>query len=1129
MSKLKQKILSTPWNIIRLFAPLVTVTTLVIYYLTRFIGVYPGEPALYMVNAARLVELPNLLHPLFQLTIRVVAKLPIASLDERLNLFCVICGALAATLFYLFVARLIFILAFEDPGGAMAAMPPQTSDTPEQDDPIQPLPQDIPDLVHRHNRIATVAAIIGGLTATLALALSAPFWISATRLYPHTFHLMLFFAIINLLLTYDQRSTTFSLLGCGFLATLCMLESPLFIILAPLCGLLLLRSMKLNAQANAARILSLLLIALSGAILSAAAIFRVSRFCAPVSYPSYRSILRTLESSIIQEALSCIPSTSGWSLIFIQFLLPCALAFFVFNFAFTRRITSIFLLELGLLICLLPSLLNLDFSPWGIARLTTSMPIYTYTVIATFVGLIVAAWFLMREVFVDGLEEDRDFYEYRDNPLICRIGAFLCWPLIALVLIQPLRTFQDVDPKNATFADQIATIIYQNLEQREWLVNSNILTSEHTTTRKQKTSHNRFEHHLLLTALKDNRHLKLISTIGSESTSSLLQNIRGHQEDPATFYRLVNSATISPSTFIRELLASTPDAYSHVAVFRDPTIWDNNNYLSLPNGFFLKGLPPDSPINLISELDNFNSYLNSITPYIAPLKPDRFPLFTTYRKALRQQLTFIGNQLALHLHHARHPQEAMQLLDSIQLLDQLNLSVMLNRYHLATSIGNPETTTALEEQLRQIPRLVPNLHNLTPANLASSSGTLISTESLDFVRKAIWAEATDLKVLGLKTSQNKDPLTAFANRKVEIYQAIHRHIDSVDLDSAESLLNILLDIDDKDPNIYLLKATIAIDKKDLPETGVWLDLARENKVNPDELIWLDASLLYYQGELQAARDMVNDAIPADLSNIRLWGLLAHILIDLNEYDELETRVLPAMRIATSRRDHYLFHYVQGKIAVNDGVAYYSLARNAYQRALSLNPSLDELREELLQIDDQLSIPAFSEQDATAILIHNPDHPFANYLLGMVRLERGQLGLAQDLFQRSLSHAPSAQAYAGMGTVKLFEQSLDEAEKLTRQALSLNPDLHLALHTLARIKLQQGNYDKAAAPLAKVLKAKPDDLYIKLTQIRLLIAQDQLERAALLTSQMKESDDLIPHAVSRQLNELVAELTRRLAP
>ena len=323
------------------------------------------------------------------------------------------------------------------------------------------------------------------------------------------------------------------------------------------------------------------------------------------------------------------------------------------------------------------------------------------------------------------------------------------------------------------------------------------------------------------------------------------------------------------------------------------------------------------------------------------------------------------------------------------------------------------------------------------------------------------------------------------------------------------------------------KARVAIERQNLPEAGLWLDLSNENGVKPAELIWHNAALLILNGKLAEARVMLNEALPAAASDIRLWGLLADILLRLDEYPELETRVFPALRSASSKKEHYLMYKVRGHILKHNGPKEYRAARAAFLRALDLNKNLSPIREEVLRLDDELGVPAFSEEDAKAILRRNPDHAFANFLFGMVRLARNELDLAEDLFRRSLETERNAPAYAGLGAVLLEKNNLDASEKFLRRSLELDTSRLFTWHTLARLLLATDRLDEAERALAPVITGLPNDPEVRLTLLRLYIKQKEINAAIELFAGLLEEKDCLQERVARQLESLATQLSNAL--
>ena len=1124
MGFFKKHILATPWQLLRLFIPFTGILPLIVYYLTVFPCVYPGSSAFLTATAAGLCQQDDLAQPIFMLAARGIAALHYGTLPLRLNLFCAACGAVAVSLFYLITARLVFIFACEDPGGAMAALPPRLRDAGDSDDTNAKQESSfainsdgsvsIPFSVLAHNRRVSHAAVLGGIGAALTLAFCAPFWLASTRLYPYTFDLMLLFMIINLLISYDQSEHLFSLFLSVFLLTACSVESPLFLLLLPIGGICLLRALILNEQVTASRILGAILVGFSGTIVAVVVLWKAAAQCSAIATPALRPILRVFTTTLAGELSQWVPSF-GWSYIFMQLLFPTAIALFVFFHAFKKRTPLLFLLQLVLIALLVPSLLNLRISLWGIARMTSKIPILSYAIIALFVGLMIAVWHLMREMFQEKADEDLDYYEYRDNPSVCRVGSLLCWPLLLLTLVVPFRSFTDIDPREGTFADAVADKIYGELGSRDWVVNSQL-----------------FRHHLMIRAQRDGRNIHFIRTDTDSDTYDPGQLTAYIQKDPSFApyrYRLLNAADLSPASFIREWLKHETNAYQRVVLFDTPSIWRENGFSAIPTGLFLSGLPKGVPIDTAALLARHLAFLESMRPYLYPAKPDSIQLFADYRLALRHQLAFMANQVGVLLAANKHTEEAYDLFAQSESLAPDNLSLLLNRYHLSANLGvRAASLSELETRLNDFPRRL-NTFTLSLKDLQSVSGTLINPDVLEFARKTFWTKTSAYRNLAIHThALRSDPLVALRDRKRELYQAITQNIDSNTFEDANRQLNLLLDLDEKDGFALVNKAFIAIEQHNLPEAERWMDLAKKSGVKPVELIWHEAAILILNGNLSQARTMLNAALPANPNNIQLWGLLAEILLRLGEYNELENRVYPALRSASSKKDHYLLYMVRGYIYKHNGARDYASARVAFLRALALNKNLTAVREEVLRLDDILDVPAFNEQDAKAVLRKDPEHAFANYLLGMARLRRNELDKAEDLFNRSLENAGNAPAYSGLGAVMFAKGNIVAAEKLTRRSLELDATRLFTWHTLAKTLLAAGRTDEASHALDTVLKGLPDNLDVRLTLIRLRMKQKKYDEAASLVSDLLENEKTLPISIAQQLHPLAQQLSAELS-
>ncbi|MDA3925578.1 MAG: DUF2723 domain-containing protein [Kiritimatiellae bacterium] len=1126
MNFLKKRLHFSPWLLVRIFAPITFIVPMVVYWLTLYKKIYPGVPAALTASAAKISETVDLSHPIFNFFSRLVAEIPYETLPIRLNLFSATCGAIAITFFYLLVARIIFMLSCEDSGGSMNALPPELFNNDDEDNSdnyygvnaaagslSQNAAESIPQEVLQHNRRASYSAVMGAFGAASVLAFCGPFWFAATRLYPCTFDLMLLFLILNLVISYDQKENNFSLLSAVFLLAVCSVESMLFLILAPLGVLILYRSMKLSEQFTTGRILVCIIAGLVGGTLGVVILWDAAGYCLNIVVPATRPIMNIFKLTMINDAATWIPRF-GWSRIFVLLLLPSTLAFFLFAYSFKIRKPLLFILQLLLVAMLIPSLINMNISPWGIARLISKVPVYSYVALATFTGLLIAAWHLMREMYIEKLDDELDFYEYRDNPFVCKIGSILCWPLLLLALYVPFGCYTDIDPKKGVFTDEVSKIIYEQIKDKKFVLDTPFLKNE-----------------LLIRAHADKKIINLYSTLimkGGKLSQLNIERIKKNPDFENFRPRLINAAEISPFSFMREWLTLDKQAYTQIAVFSNPQTLRKFGYMAIPKGFFMELVPEGTELDTDKIITDFMAFANEIEPYMFAGTTDDIKLLANHRNAYRIQLARTGNELAILLINHKKYEDALKILKHCTQLAPGNLAITLNRYHLSKDLGvDQEARKYIELKLEEIPT-DSELLNLSLETLQEKSGTLADPSILEFAKKRFWTKSNLFRNLAVNQADIAlDPILAIRNKKNELYHTIIQKIAGNELKEADSQLNILLDFDDNDHFALINKAKVAILQKNIPEAGLWMDLAKESSVDPAKLIWHEVALLMLDNKIEDARKRLNEVIPDHTSNNDLWSLLAEILIKKGEFAELQNRVYPALHGSSRNQNNYMFYVVRGYILKTRGSQEYSAARTAFIKAMELNKNQPQVQSQILELDSQLEVPAFSEQDAIKVLIEEPEHPRANYLMGQVRLSRNQLELAEDFFVRSLNAEVSAESLAGLAETILRKGDASLAEKYINKSLQINSDRTKSLHIKTHILLTLGKIDEAADCFSAVIKELPEDLDVRLTKIQLQIKQGRLEEAAMSVSNMLEREDYLPRPIVAQLMRLAGQLSQEL--
>jgi TolB-like protein/DNA-binding winged helix-turn-helix (wHTH) protein/Tfp pilus assembly protein PilF len=221
------------------------------------------------------------------------------------------------------------------------------------------------------------------------------------------------------------------------------------------------------------------------------------------------------------------------------------------------------------------------------------------------------------------------------------------------------------------------------------------------------------------------------------------------------------------------------------------------------------------------------------------------------------------------------------------------------------------------------------------------------------------------------------------------------------------------------------------------------DLARSRPVNPQAF---DA---YLQGYYYFERDSDKDTDMAA------------------KYFERATQLDPSYALAwvgLSRARKW--QAVTGLIPKEEG---YRVAREAVERALTLNPNLAEAHVQMGRIKEQIDFDwtgaDASYRRAVELEPGNPD--FAVFAAESATV-LGRLDEALQLDRRALDLDPlNARSWHGLGETEFHQGKLDEAEANVKKAHDLRPDYFFSSVLLSEIYVLQGRPQDALPEIARV--------------------------------------------------------------
>jgi tetratricopeptide (TPR) repeat protein len=134
----------------------------------------------------------------------------------------------------------------------------------------------------------------------------------------------------------------------------------------------------------------------------------------------------------------------------------------------------------------------------------------------------------------------------------------------------------------------------------------------------------------------------------------------------------------------------------------------------------------------------------------------------------------------------------------------------------------------------------------------------------------------------------------------------------------------------------------------------------------------------------------------------------------------------------------------------------------------------------------------AERIALAVTARGPDAD-ALHVLGLVRLQQGQLAEAAALLEQSLAVRPGhAHVLLNLGKVLMLMDQTGEAREIFSQAVAAEPRLAEAWFELGEINRQSGDFAAVEAPLRRAMALAPEH---RLAQLSLGIALKDAGRAA----------------------------------
>jgi len=1043
-------------------------------------GAAPGESATWIARAARIDarEVPT--HPLLIAIGGWAAGFSWLTLPVRLNLLAAVAGALCVGWVY----KLVWFLTFE-------------------------LMREESAVTH-----ASKNARFAGLAAACAVAVSLPVCQAATRFQPEIFDVALLMACACLLTVYARSKNVGWLLLFGALYGAGTAESPLFIVAAPvMAAFAIMTEWKLEwcrvPRLFASAAMSMLVF--GGVHYAAAKPFATG--------PALRDMARVVVA-VWRDQISTISHLLPHTLWFPVLVLGVGAAALSYLAAFrsldNRRSWSMFFLNVVLTVFAALLLFNAPFSPYGVAALAGKIPAATYVFAGIGIGLLAASWRALAvlddplDVDIPHAEEDDEDDEQSELPAprvfaASRGIALLLMPvLLIMVVLGGVMNIRKCVNDDGDFADRAADVVLDGLGERSWILANGLL-----------------DPNILIRAHERGKTVRLLCPYRAREPRYKAWVLRAFQADPSfsenAKLRAQSLVNYNFYLFIDDLFASDEAIGAKAVCMGLPDVWYGAGWTPVPERLFFGGVRSAQDLKTRDLMTPHVAFWKDWKPFLDAGDGPVRNLSYRFRGTLRRHFAFVANNLGVALEDAGKPEQAFDAYRAARAFYDDNISALLNLFEMVSRGYHPEMKESVGQQLRL---KVDGARERYP--LWALSRHYGYVRNYDIFVKMGWSWALSSSpgsvLAGLRSAytmqHDEERRAALTAMMASIYEM------RGDFTKSASEYRKTLKHDPQ--NAYAISglARLALQQSVVGDARKILEEG-EAAGAPKRLLRQDWAAIYLvSGDLPRARVLLQEIAEEPEASPMALSMLAMVMLEQQDIGAVETKVLPRLSNAAKGKDSYFVQVVQGRVWQSKGTPEgFKNARLCFHRASLIRPDVQALQEVLLTLDVALEDQRAAEAHALTILRQRQDHPYANFIMGSIRLEQGQFGDAESYLRRSTAGAsPTLAALNNFAQVLCRIRKLDEAESVARRATERATDRYEAWSTLAFVLAEKGDEDGAAQALERARSFKPNDLRLFMVDARIAIKRGDAAAAERALALLRE-DTPLSVAEKRELEDL----------
>ena len=1044
---------------------------LLVYGCTLAPYLYPGESAVLFTQWIGLETQSLPLHPIWG---GIMKSIGLTS-AVRLNLLGLACGVLSAG----FLCYLVGFFVFQTIG---------------QEDVVD------------HAR---TTSLVAGVGSAVVFVFSTATWMTSTHLDVRQFDVTLALVAFMLYvpLVRFPRLTYILSPVIGFVVALGVVESVIFVPLVLVFLLALVATvLKNDFKFYVPTALFLVAFVVGWLLLS----YRCADgfFAEEAEYKSAGDVLWACAHSYSHEIREWILGDGAFVVLLLSVLPFVACTFAASRGLNNERTWSQYLFHAAMTVCCILATAT-PLSPDGMTRQFGTAPVATTTLVAVTCGYLLAYWYLLARVPLPATE-----FDAKTLPVL-KIGRqaapYVGCGFAALLLLSAIVNTFSRDGDSGVFADRFAGEMLDRMGDRTWLITDGLLDAHLSVA---AAARGRELHIISIKERKEKEDKVYRDTINDLVTNKVLTADADLIKDLS--FKLTEQNLVE---FLKTWFKSDPDITSKVAVAGWPDFWLWADCRPTAESLFFGGVKDVKSLDGLRLKADFEKLWEEMSPVIVSdarkgsraIFHEKDP-FERQRLELRRYLGFIANNLGVLLQDLGHDAEAFEMYELVLgTIDCDNICALLNVYEMfRTGKKNGKEFSArrqeVEQQLKEI--VDDKSRRYSPMLLANYYGYVRVPEF--FVRNGFtWALSGKPGVAIAQLRYASDLAKGGEPSRELLHLIASYHAQEGQTEKSRKVYQETLEKDATNHEALIGLWRLSLLEGSIDEAKAYLKQAVEVS-SKTSAVSFDAALLCMMNEdFDGARLLLTQITDLHRDSMQGWALLSGVLLlqadraqsaeqKQDFLAEIENNILPKMEnLSKSPRDFFV-QMTRAFVMMRKGNDADTLkkARNALEHVWAIRPEVS-VGAMVLELDFRLNDKENAERHALRLLRFDENHPYANWVMGSIRMMEGKMPEAERYLRYSARAArPPAAAQNDLAELLRKSGRLEEAEKFARAGTQNDPNLYVVWETLCAILLDQNkNLDEAEQCIQKAIELSKDaDIRMQLTLARVQIAKKDIVKA-----------------------------------